>query len=157
MLPAILRNNHKTWWDDFPWTPDEMSRWMQNEFNRMFAPFAKLSGRLLSAATPALNVWEDDHNLYAEADLPGLNPESVEVFVTEGNKLTIQGERKPSEVQGAVWHRQERPTGQFTRILTLPCMIDADKVTANYEHGVLRITLPKSEAAKPRKIAVNKS
>jgi len=140
------RNVPKNWWDDFNWMPEEMSR--------LFGSFGKVGGRLLSAGTPALNVWEDDQHLYAEADLPGLNPETLEVFVTEGNQLTIQGERKPVEMPGAVWHRQERPAGQFTRVLSLPSLIDADKVEARYENGVLRLTLPKSEAAKPRKIAI---
>ena len=58
--------------------------------------------------------------------------------VTEGNQLTIQGERTAPEIQGAVWVRQERPFGQFTRVVELPALVDADKVEATYEHGVLR-------------------
>ena len=62
--------------------------------------------------------------------------------------------RAAPEVPGAVWVRQERPVGRFTRQVTLPVLVDADKVEARYEHGVLKLTLPKSEAAKPRKITV---
>jgi len=130
------------------------------EVDRVQQEFARLFGRLgtfgteQAAAVLPINVWEDEHGLYAEADLPGLNPTSLDVFVTEGNQLTIQGERKAPEINGASWVRQERPFGQFTRVVGLPALVDADKVEATYEHGVLRVTLPKSEAARPRKIAV---
>ena len=126
---------------------------LQEEFNRLFgrrSPFFATSGD----AGPLVNVWEDENALFVEADLPGLDPATLDVFVTEGNQLTIQGERKAPEVKGAAWVRQERPFGQFTRVIGLPALVDADKVEATYESGVLRLTLPKSEAAKPRKIAV---
>jgi len=130
------------------------------EVDRVQQEFARLFGRLngftgeAAAAVPPVNVWEDEHALYAEADLPGLDPATLDVFVTEGNQLTVQGERKAPEIAGATWVRQERPVGTFARVLGLPALVDADKVEAKYEHGVLRVTLPKSEAAKPRKIAV---
>ena len=79
---------------------------------------------------------------------------TLDVFVTEGNQLTIQGERKAPELKGSAWVRQERPFGRFTRVIGLPSLVDADKVEATYESGVLRLTLPRSEAAKPRKIEV---
>jgi len=119
---------------------------IQEEFQRMFG-----NG---SPAGPAVNVWADENNFYAEADLPDLNLDKLDVSVTDGNQLVIQGERKAPEVPGAVWVRQERPFGQFTRSVTLPTLVDTDKVEAKYENGVLRLTLPKSEAAKPRKINV---
>lgn len=131
-----------------------------NEVDRVHDEFARLVNRLgafadpAGAAVPLLNVWEDEHALYAEADLPGLDPAKLDVFVTEGNQLTIQGERTAPEIPGATWVRQERPFGQFTRVIGLPALVDADNVGAHYENGVLRLTLPKSEAAKPRKIAV---
>jgi HSP20 family protein len=103
---------------------------------------------------PLLNLWEDDENLYAEADLPDVQADKLEVLVNEGNQLTIQGERKAPEIKNAVWHRQERPHGQFVRTITLPMLVDADKVEARFEQGVLKLTLPKSAAAKPRKINV---
>jgi HSP20 family protein len=119
---------------------------IQEEFQRIFGDRAP--------AGPPVNVWSDDNNFFAEADLPDLNLEHLEVFVTDGNQLTIKGERKAPEVPGAVWVRQERPFGQFSRVVTLPSLVDADKVEAKYENGVLRLKLPKSEAAKPRKITV---
>ena len=125
------------------------------EFNQVQDEFAKWLGRAGGeAAGPALSVWEDDHAVYADADLPGVDPAKLEVTVTEGNQLTVQGERTPPEVAGAAWVRQERPFGKFARVVTLPALVDADKVEAKYENGVLRLTLPKHEAAKPRKITV---
>ena len=101
-----------------------------------------------------MNVWADEHAVYAEVDLPGIDPDKLDISVIEGNRLTIQGERPVVELPNAVWHRQERGYGTFTRELTLPTLVDADKVEARYEHGVLKLTLPKAEAAKPRKITV---
>lgn len=135
------------------WT--DMNR-VHDELSRLFGRFNGYP-RTAPATWPAINVWEDEQNVLAEVDLPGLNLEKLEVFVTEGNQLTIHGERLLQQQKGAVWHRQERGFGQFERELTLPAMVDADKVEAKYELGVLRLTLPKSEAAKPRKIAVKTS
>jgi len=133
-----------------------------NEVNAVQEEFARLFGRVSPFATastavagPLLNVWEDDQALYVEADLPGIDPAKLDVTVTEGNQLTLQGERAAPEVKGAAWVRQERPSGSFTRVIGLPALVDADKVDARYEHGVLRLTLPKHEAAKPRKIQVH--
>jgi len=126
------------------WT--EFNR-VSNEMNRLF------TARPTGGGLP-LNLWSDDHALYAEIDLPALDPAKLDVTVAEGNVLTVQGERTAPEVQGAAWFRQERPFGRFSRSVTLPVLVDADKVEASYENGVLRLTLPKSEAAKPRKITV---
>ena len=130
------------------------ANWFQNEFQRMFARNVFGNGGRFAAVGPAINVWADEHAVYAEVDLPGVDPAKLDISVTEGNRLTIQGERPVLELANAVWHRQERGHGTFTRELTLPTMVDADKVEAAYENGVLRLTLPKAEAAKPRKIAV---
>lgn len=125
------------------------------EFNQVQDEFAKWLGRAGAPVTaPQLTVWEDEHAVYAEADLPGVDPAQLEVTVTEGNQLTVAGERTPPEVAGAVWLRQERPFGKFTRVVGLPALVDADRVEAKYTDGVLKLTLPKHEAAKPRKIVV---
>lgn len=132
----------------------EMGR-VHDELNRLFG---RGNGqRVLAPAGPAINVWEDEHNVFAEADLPGMDPAKLEVFVNEGDQLTIQGERSVAAPEGAVWHRQERGFGQFMRQVALPSLVDADKVEARYELGVLHLTLPKSEAAKPKKIVVQAS
>jgi HSP20 family protein len=103
---------------------------------------------------PAVNVWEDDGAFYAEADLPGVSPDKLEITVKEGTRLSISGERVQTDPPNAVWHRQERFAGPFVREITLPAPVDADKVEAKFEHGVLKLTLPKSEGARPRRIAV---
>jgi HSP20 family protein len=136
----------------FPFRSDPLGD-LEREFNRLSEAFSRGFGMRPSGG-PLMNLWADDNNVYAELDLPAVDPGKVEVFVTEGNQLTVQGERSAPEVQGAVWVRQERPFGRFTRQVTLPVLVDPDKVEARYEHGVLKLTLPKSEAAKPRKITV---
>lgn len=123
---------------------------VQDEVARLFnrvAPFASHSG-------PHLNVREDEQAIYVEADLPGVDPAKIDVTVTEGNHLAIRGERPALEVPGATWVRQERASGEFLRELGLPALVDANKVEAKYEAGVLKLTLPKHEAVKPRKISV---
>jgi len=124
---------------------------VQDELNRLFGLRATGAG---AVGGPPLNLWADEHNVYAEVDLPAFDPDKLDVTVTEGNRLTVAGERTAPEVPGAVWVRQERPVGRFNRTVTLPVLVDADKVEAKYEDGVLKLTLPKSEAAKPRKITV---
>jgi HSP20 family protein len=125
------------------------------DFNQVQDEFAKWFGRATGVvAGPQLTVWEDEHAVFAEADLPGVDPAKLEITVTEGTQLTVQGERTPPETSGAAWVRQERPFGKFARVVGLPALVDADKVEAKYENGVLRLTLPKHEAAKPRKITV---
>jgi HSP20 family protein len=130
----------------------EMSR-VQEELSRAFGRGGYGFGRAASAG-PAVNVWADDNAVHVQVDLPGVDPAKLDVSVTEGNRLIIQGERPQVELPNAVWHRQERGHGSFVRELTLPTMVDADKVEAHYEQGVLSLTLPKAEAAKPRKISV---
>jgi HSP20 family protein len=103
---------------------------------------------------PPVNVWEEDDNLYIEAELPGLKLEDLEIFVTGNNQLTLKGERKPLKIEKGIKHRQERGFGKFVRTLTLPWAVDAEKVDARFENGVLKITLAKHESAKARKIHV---
>lgn len=121
---------------------------VQDEFNKWFGRGVR------GPSAPALNVWEDENAVHAEADLPGLDPSKIEVTVNEGNQLTVQGERPATEIPGAVWVRQERSFGKFVRAITLPSLVNADQVEARYENGVLRLKLPKHEAARPRKIVV---
>jgi len=129
---------------------------LQSEMNHLFDRWGDDSRRLLglTGAYPPLNVWEDADALHVEAELPGLNLNDLEIYVTGGNQLTIKGERKPSVPEQGVWHREERPAGVFSRSLTLPFSVDADKVEARFENGVLRVKLPKHESSKPRKINV---
>jgi HSP20 family protein len=109
-----------------------------------------------SHSFPALNIWEDASHLYAEAEVPGLSMENVEVLV-EGNELTVKGRREACGDESCTFHRRERGAGEFSRTVQLPVQIDADKVEAKLAEGVLTITLPKAEAAKARKIKVTAS
>lgn len=102
---------------------------------------------------PAVNVWETDHELFAEAEVPGLKESEIDIFVV-GNELTLKGERRASEQPEAAYHRQERGTGSFTRVVHLPVDVDSARVSATLRDGVLTVTLPKAETAKPRKIQV---
>jgi HSP20 family protein len=104
-------------------------------------------------AYPAVNVWEDGDNLFAEAELPGLSMDDIEVLVVN-SVLTIKGQWEVANDEKATYHRRERVVGEFCRTFTLPVDIDATKVEATLKNGVLTIRLPKSEAVRPRKITV---
>ena len=103
---------------------------------------------------PALNLREDEDAIYAEAELPGQQLEGLEIIVSGENRLTIRGERRLPTLPEGTWHRQERFIGKFERILELPVSMDAAKVEARLEQGVLTIKMAKSPQAKPRKIPV---
>ena len=107
---------------------------------------------------PLVNLSEDRDHLYVEALAPGVAPESIDVSVLR-NVLTISGEkqRHPEAIQPEAFHRSERAAGKFVRTLELPVEIDADQVSAQYQHGLLRITLPKASAARPKQISVSVS
>jgi HSP20 family protein len=125
---------------------DEMDR----AFNRVFQDFPAPPR---SMAYPPMNVWEDKEHLYMEAELPGIPMESLEIYVKD-KELVLEGERKLTEPESASFHRRERGVGKFRRALRLPVDIQADKVEARLKDGVLTVTLPKAEKAKPRKIEV---
>jgi HSP20 family protein len=120
---------------------------LQDELDRLFeSP--------LTGWAPALDVYEDKDNVLVKAELPGLKREDIDVSLQDG-ALVISGERKIEKVEeGVEVHRQERFYGKFQRALTLPEPVAADKVKADYKDGILTITLPKTEEAKPRKIDV---
>jgi HSP20 family protein len=129
-----------------------------NEVSAVGDEFAAMVGRL-SGQTDALpfplNVWQDDNAVYVEADLPGVDRATLEVTVTGGEELSIKAARPaPAKVEGVTWHRQERVAGTFARTLTLPLPVDAEKVEAGYNNGVLKVTLPKIPAVRPRTVPV---
>lgn len=106
---------------------------------------------------PLINVTEDKDNYYVRAELPGLKADDLELSVT-GETLSISGERKiPAEDEKAQYHRRERDAGRFSRIVSLPAQLNTGKVEASCTDGVLAVTLPKAEEAKPRQIAVKTS
>jgi HSP20 family protein len=132
---------------------------LKNELDRLLAgafdtPWtATLPGFVSEPGFPAVNVWEDEASFHAEAELPGLKLEDLEILVV-GSQLTIKGERRADVPEGATSHRSERTKGPFARVVRLPTDVAADKVEASLKDGVLLITLPKAEAARPRKIKV---
>ncbi|MFG0265896.1 MAG: Hsp20/alpha crystallin family protein [Rhodopirellula sp. JB055] len=135
------------------------TRWEPwNELNRLSREMDRLFTRGVPSSTsaftfPALNVWEDDGTVYAEAELPGFNSDQLEIYV-DANQLTLKGERTAPEMEGGTWHRQERGFGSFHRMIELPADVDADQVSADFQNGILKIRLPKSETARPRRIEV---
>ena len=131
-----------------------------NEMNRVLQHIdthgpAGLFG--VAAAYPPVNVWDDEENIYLGAELPGITLKDLEITVTDGNQLTLKGQRKPAETGMTTWHRQERDFGSFSRTLALPVLVDSDRIEARFELGVLRVKLPKAPRAKPRRIEVKQS
>lgn len=135
------------------WQPlAEMNR-LRKEMDRLFGQYQNGPARA-SHSFPPLNMWEDNDHLYVEAELPGFELDDLEIYVTGGNQLSIAGERKQPEHKEGAWHRQERGFGTFRRSLELPGDVDSDKVSATFKHGILTLTMPKSEEVKPRRIQV---
>lgn len=120
--------------------------------------------RLLDAATdgapdqagvfPPMNITQDDDNFYLRAEIPGIKPAELSISALR-NRVSISGKREiPREHDRVSYHRKERPEGGFNRAVTLPTEVDAERVDARYADGILTLTLPKAEQAKPRQIAV---
>ncbi|HYW79748.1 MAG TPA: Hsp20/alpha crystallin family protein [Thermoguttaceae bacterium] len=107
----------------------------------------------ISRGQHAVNLWEDGDTLNVELEVPGLSSDQVEISVVSG-ELTIGLNRPNNKEEGVLFHRRERWFGQVKRVLRLPFDVDADRVAAELNDGILKITLPKAESAKPRKIAV---
>lgn len=130
---------------------------LRDEIDRLFeSPLTELTrtSNLLSGWTPALDVYEDKDNYTVKAELPGMKKEDIEVSLHEGS-LSISGERKSeSKHEDAEVYRAERFFGRFQRTVSLPSAVAADKVKAAYKDGLLTITLPKTEEAKPKHIDV---
>lgn len=102
---------------------------------------------------PLLNLSEDEGHVYLDALLPGIDPKELQLSLLRGS-ITISGERKAPTSQPGLLHRSELGYGKFSRTVDLPADISADQTKAEYKDGVMRITMPKSEHAKPRKIEV---
>ncbi len=132
-------------------TADRFGREMNNLLQSLFDGVSMATPR--TRPFPAVNVWEDDENLYAEAEVPGLSMNDLEILVV-GNEVTIKGRRNTPADENVAYHRQERGAGEFARVLTLPVNVNADRVEAVLKDGILMLTLPKAEEAKPRKINI---
>ncbi len=128
---------------------------LRDEMNRLFeAPLLSRKPNLFHGWNPALDIRQDKDNVYVSAELPGLKKEAIEISLQDG-VLTLAGERRQEakeDEKAAV--RNERYFGRFSRSVTLPTRVDADKVSAHYQDGILKVTLPKAEEVKPKQIAI---
>ena len=136
------------------------ARWstLRDELDSLFElPFwsnFQRQGQLFSGWSPALDIYQNNDSVIARVELPGMRKEDIEISLQDG-MLTISGERKAGSHEGEKAERTERYVGKFRRSVSLPTMVDANKVTANYRDGILMVTLPKAEEAKPKQIQVN--
>jgi HSP20 family protein len=127
---------------------------LHDEMNRLFGRYSNGVREFSPVGYPPMNLWEDENNLYVEAELAGFHLDDLEMYVTGENQLSIKGERKQPDTGKGTWHRQERGYGAFSRLMELPGPVDSEKVSAEFKNGVLTITLPKKEESKPRRIEV---
>jgi HSP20 family protein len=140
------------------WGPFDLVRDLQEDMdqvlNRSFAT-RRGNGLLATGFSPALDVQEEGHRFIVHADLPGMNKDEIDISVS-GNVLTLTGERRhEKETKDKSGYYTERTYGAFSRSLELSAEVEASQVKATYNDGVLEITLPKSERAKPKKISVD--
>jgi HSP20 family protein len=145
--------------DSAPWPA--LDRWsnLRDELNSFFdMPFWSgfgRTGQLFTGWSPALDLYESGDHLVAMVELPGMRKEDIDISLHDG-ALTISGERKrDSSKNGETAQRTERYVGTFRRSITLPTRVDASKVSAIYQDGILKVTLPKAEEAKPKQIQVS--
>ena len=147
-------------------TPDislwrSLDRWasLRDELNGLFeAPFSNAArqAQLFNGWTPAMDLYQTADDLVAMVELPGMRKEDIEISLHDG-MLTIGGERKEENAEGEQAARSERFVGKFRRSISLPTRVDSNKVNATYRDGILTVTLPKAEEAKPKQIQVNVS
>jgi HSP20 family protein len=132
-----------------------LTRLMDEAFG---APFLGPNGEAVGSAwTPSVDVREDRDHLTITMDIPGVRPEDVKINL-ENQVLTVSGEKQQqSEQKDERWHRWERSYGRFERTFTLPSTVDADRIEATTDNGVLTIRLPKTEKARPKEIPVRTS
>ena len=140
-------------WDP-RWDPFREMTSMRRMMDRLWEPWGRSEG-----GTPALDISETDDEYIVQASVPGVKPEDLKLTV-DNNVLTIAGEccsEEQGRKEGERSIRQERRHGAFSRSVSLPSTIDAEHANASFEHGCLRLTLPKSEAAKPRQIPIGRA
>jgi HSP20 family protein len=127
---------------------DDLNSLLESPFWSSFGE----AGQLFSGWSPALDLYQNNNNIIAVVELPGMHKEDIEISLHDG-MLTIAGERRSATPNGDV-ERSERYVGKFRRSITLPARVDANKVSATYRDGILTVTLPKADEAKPKQIQV---
>ena len=133
-------------------------RTLRSELDRLFDDFYGLTPAKREGSTsvwaPAVDVCEDEENFYVSAELPGMNKEDVDLEL-ENNVLSIKGERKfEKKEEGETYHFIERSYGSFYRSFSLPRNIQGDQISAEFKDGVLKVTIPKTEEVKPKKVEI---
>jgi HSP20 family protein len=141
------------------WDPFREYTTLQDRMNRLFQDSLGHEGREESLSTsgfaPAVDVYEDEHNVTLKIEVPGIDEKDIDVRV-ENNTLIVHGERKfEKEEKEENYRRIERQYGNFTRVFSLPNTVDSESITADYDKGVLKIRLAKKAEAKPKQIKVN--
>jgi HSP20 family protein len=139
------------------WEPARGLTTLQDQVNRLFNDSFRRTDEeaSLSAWAPAVDVYETEHELVVKADLPEADPKDLDIRV-ENNILTISGERKfEKKVNEENYLRVERSYGSFTRSFTLANTVNPEAIKADYQNGVLTLSIPKREEAKPKQIKVN--
>lgn len=144
------------------WDPNRELTSLQSEMNRLFSSFFEPSAARPAAGgetarrwSPAMDVVERDDHYVLRTDVPGVREEDIAVEL-DGNVLTVSGRRQAEHDEDRKgFHRVERVYGEFSRSLTVPDGVDADKIEASYDRGVLEVRVPKPEQAKPRRVAIN--
>jgi HSP20 family protein len=129
---------------------------VKHMLDNLYSKESDLSFPSLNAGVfPSINLTEDKDNYYVRAELPGITKDDLDIEAT-GNNISISGERKiPSVEEGARYHRREREAGKFSRVIGLPGDINSERVSANLSNGILKLTAPKAEKAKPKQIAIH--
>jgi HSP20 family protein len=129
---------------------------VRRQLDRFMNLYSDTPRRVAGAGVfPQLNVTEDADKFYLRAELPGVKSNELDIQAT-GKNIAISGERKiHAENDNARYHRREREAGKFSRVLAMPSDIDADRIEARLENGILTVMVPKAQAAKPRQIKVN--
>jgi HSP20 family protein len=141
------------------WEPFRGAATLQEQVNRLFGNVLEHSGEEsnLTSWAPAVDIYETEHELVVKADLPEVDPKELDIRV-ENNLLTIRGERKfEKKVNEDNYLRVERAYGSFSRSFSLANTVNAEAIKADYQNGVLTLTIPKREEAKPKQIKVNVS
>ena len=139
------------------WEPFRGANSLQDQVNRLFSDVFERQGEesSLTAWAPSVDIYETEHELVVKADLPEVDPKDLDIRV-ENNILTIRGERKfEKNVNEENYLRVERSYGSFARSFTLASTVNSEAIKADYQNGVLTLSIPKREEAKPKQIKVN--
>ena len=147
----------RVWPSTDPWGHYRRLQRMQREMASLVDAMATAPAAQRAGVFPPVNLTQDKDSFFIRCELPGVDPKDLDISAL-GNKLTLSGKREIADPgEDVSFHRRERESGTFSRSLALPMEFDAERVGAEYRDGILTITLPKAEAAKPRQISVRTS